>query len=284
VDVRTLVDGAQLAAHPHWRVLDCRHDLVEPEKGRAQYAAAHIRGAAHANLDIDLSGPRRRDGARHPLPSADAFTRWLGARGLSAEDTVVAYDDSGGIFAARLWWMLRWMGHRNVAVLDGGLAAWSLFGGPLDSDNPLFGATTYAARPDGSMWITLADVELNVDELLFQLIDARAANRFAGRDETIDRVGGHIPGAVSRPYSNNLAASGRFKTATQLRHEFAGLLGGKSARNVVHQCGSGVTGCHNLLAMEIAGMAGSRLYPGSWSEWCSDPARPIVTSEVVDQS
>jgi thiosulfate/3-mercaptopyruvate sulfurtransferase len=272
------LECAELAAQRSWRVFDCRHVLTGPDKGTELYAAGHIPGALHAHLDRDLAGPKTGTNGRHPLPSADVFARWLGQCGLTADDSVVAYDDSGGVFAARLWWMLRWIGHRRVAVLNGGFAAWTSGGFPVDRGRPAVSSTVYVPHPNDALRVTLADVAANLVNPRLQLVDARAANRFAGRDETLDPIGGHIPGAINRPYLDNLDESGRFKPAEQLRTEFTNLLGATLAADVVHQCGSGVTACHNLLAMERAGMGGSLLYPGSWSEWCSDPSRPMVAS------
>ena len=280
MNVKTLVDSTELAQHATWRVFDCRHVLTDPEKGGESYAAGHIPGAVHAHLERNLAGVNNGHNGRHPLPTADAFTRWLGESGVTPRDTVIAYDDGGGIFAARLWWLLRWIGHPNAAVLDGGFAAWIQAGFAVQAACPARTATVYDGRPHDALRVTAADVEANLADPRWQLVDARAANRFAGRDETLDPVGGHIPRAINRPYTSNLDAAGRFKTPSLLRAEFTGLLGDRPAAAVVHQCGSGVTACHNLLAMEHAGMHGSLLYPGSWSEWCSHPARMIETSSV----
>lgn len=274
---RTLVDVADLAANPAWRVFDCRHVLTDPGKGVESYAAGHVPGALHAHLDEVLAGPRSATQGRHPLPAVEVFIEWLGRCGVSAADTVVAYDDSGGIFAARLWWMLRWVGHRRAAVLNGGFAAWIAASLPVETGTQAVAATRYAGQPDDTRRVTVGHVEANLARRALQLVDARAANRFAGRDETLDPVGGHIPGALNRPYTFNLDAQGRFKAPEALRAEFLALLGDRAPGAVVHQCGSGVTACHNLLAMEWAGLRGSRLYPGSWSEWCSDPARGVET-------
>jgi thiosulfate/3-mercaptopyruvate sulfurtransferase len=276
--MKALVSSVELMSHPLWRVLDCRYSLAEPESGRQRYNIGHIPGAVYAHLDEVLSGVGSGGSGRHPLPSVDVFAEWLGKCGLKPADTVVAYDDTDGIFAARAWWMLRWIGHRSAAILDGGMADWVSRGFVVDCDRPCFAPTIYAASPDSSLWVTVAEVEANLRNPRFQLLDARPANRFAGRDETLDPVGGHIPDAINRPYASNLVA-GRFKSGAQLRQEFTELLGASLVGSVVHQCGSGVSACHNLLAMEVAGLRGSRLYPGSWSEWCSDPTRPIITTD-----
>ena len=274
-----LVKAGELRDHPQWRIFDCSHDLANPGAGRERYAAGHIPGAVHAHLDEDLSGPRTGRNGRHPLPSPDAFAQWLGRQGVEPHDVVVAYDDNNGMFAARLWWMLRWIGHARALVLDGGLAAWRALSAPVETATPAFEPKPYTGRADAALWVSASDVEDNLREPRFQLLDARARNRFAGRDETIDPVGGHIPHALNRPFTDNIDASGLFKDPATLREEYAALLGPAEPAQVVHQCGSGVTACHNLLAMSLAGLDGSRLYPGSWSEWCSDPARPVAVGE-----
>lgn len=276
--MNALVTAADLATHPQWRVFDCRHDLGDPSKGLQAYRLAHIPNALHAHLDQDLSATKTGFNGRHPLPTASQFAQWLGRCGVRNTDFIVAYDDASGAYAARLWWMLRWIGHANVAVLDGGFAAWTRDSRPVTTDVPRFEPTTFAFEERSDTWVGTADVLANLDRQAMQIVDARGANRFAGRDETIDPVAGHIPSALNRPFTDNLGADGRFKSPRDLRSEFESLLQGRSPATIVHQCGSGVTACHNLLAMEVAGLEGSRLYPGSWSEWCSDPSRPIATS------
>lgn len=272
-----LVSADELAAHPEWRIFDCRHDLKNTEYGAQAYARGHIPGALFLHLDRDLSGPTTGSNGRHPLPDVDTFSRRMSACGVTAETQVVAYDNEGSAFAARLWWLLRWLGHEKVAVLDGGLAGWRRTKRALDDVLPDIQPATFMARPT----LTTIDASrissaLGSAELL--LLDARAPERFAGQNETLDPVGGHIPGAVNRFFFDNLEDDGCFfKAADELRGEFSTLLGSRDPHTVVQQCGSGVTACHNLLAMEIAGFSGSQLYPGSWSEWCSDPARPVAT-------
>lgn len=253
-----------------WRVFDCRHDLFKPELGAEQYREAHIPGACFAHLDRDLSAPKNGRNGRHPLPERGAFVAWLGRQGLQASDQVVCYDGGNGSMAARLWWMLRWAGHASVAVLDGGFAKWRAEGRPVTQDVPSFPETRYPVQP------ALASA-VNVDDVAGfpGLIDARAPARFRGEQEPIDPVAGHIPGAQNRFNAENLSAEGTFKSPQALRAEFSKMLNGKKPEDVVHYCGSGVAACHNLLAMEIAGLPGGRLYAGSWSEWCADPKRPV---------
>jgi len=273
----TLVTCEQLARTPRWRVFDCRHDLASPEAGRRAYDAGHIPGAMHAHLDRDLSSPPTGRNGRHPLPDPDAFLAWLGRCGVRPDDQVVAYDAGEGAFAARLWWLLRAVGHRAAAVLDGGYARWQALSLPVSAEaaGPAEAPGAYAGSwTPPAVDASIVQANLRGGDLL--VLDARGANRYAGRDETIDPVGGHIPGARNRPYLDNLE-DGRFKSPGVLRREFEAVMSGFGPAAVVHQCGSGVTACHNVLAMEVAGLGGSRLYPGSWSEWCSDPARPVAT-------
>jgi len=271
-----LVTAEDLAAHPEWRVFDCRHDLKNTEYGRQAYARGHIPGALFLHLDDDLSGVKDGRNGRHPLPDADSFARRMAACGVDATTQVVAYDNEGGIFASRLWWMLRWLGHEKVAVLDGGLAGWKRSKRALEETVPVVQPRSFTARAQ-DMAVDVGQVlaDLQSDRML--ILDARSPERFRGENETLDPVGGHIPGAVNRFYFDNLDDDGCFfKPAAELRAEFAELLAGRPAAQVVQQCGSGVTACHNLLAMELAGLSGSKLYPGSWSEWCADPSRPVA--------
>jgi thiosulfate/3-mercaptopyruvate sulfurtransferase len=275
----TLITTDELARHlddPQWIVCDCRHDLADYEAGRREYARAHIPGARFLHLDEDLSGPKTGLNGRHPLPHPTTFALRLGALGIDSGKQVIAYDASGGCFAARLWWMLRWSGHSTVAVLDGGWQAWTSGNHPVTAEEPRFQPATYTLRLRPNLAVDAAYVDAHRIDPAVALIDARAADRFRGENETLDPVAGHIPGATNRFFRSNLEASGAFKTADALKREFADVLGARSPAAVVHQCGSGVTACHNLLAMEHAGLAGSRLYPGSWSEWVSDPSRPVA--------
>ena len=277
-----LVGAAELAAHlidPDWRIFDCRHDLKQTGYGLAAYRRGHIPGALFLHLDRDLSGPVDGKHGRHPLPDPAVFGEKMSQCGVSASTQVVAYDNEGGIFASRLWWLLRWLGHERVAVLDGGLAGWKRAILPLEDRLPEVAPARFQARPgaDGPVDADFVLAHMGSREML--LLDARSPERFRGENETLDPVGGHIPGAVNRFYFDNLDDDGcYFKPAAELAAEFEVLLAGRRPGQVVQQCGSGVTACHNLLAMEIAGLPGSRLYAGSWSEWCADPTRPVATS------
>jgi thiosulfate/3-mercaptopyruvate sulfurtransferase len=257
-------------------ICDVRHDLVKPSWGREQYDAGHVPGAIFVSLDRDLSAaPNGRNG-RHPLPTPEHAAATFGRLGIALGKQVVAYDQGGGAYAARLWWMLRWLGFDAVAVLDGGFAKWRADGGAISAE---------AAEPRAAPF-TIARVTPTVDasgvmaslarRALFML-DARAAERFRGESEPFDPVAGHIPGARNRPHAQNLNADGTFKAPAALREEFGAVLNGVAHDLVVHQCGSGITACHNILAMEVAGLEGTRLYPGSWSEWCADPSRPVAS-------
>ncbi|WBS03879.1 sulfurtransferase [Pseudoduganella sp. SL102] len=279
----TLIDAATLARHaadPKWVILDCRHDLLNPAFGREAFAAGHIPGAQFASIDDDLSGPKTGTGStfrgRHPLPERAALVQALRRFGIDDDSQVVAYDAQGGMYAARLWWLLRWIGHEAVAVLDGGLPAWQAAGQPVTADlAPQRTAGGIAERPSLMRTVSVDDVVANLDTGAFTVVDARASDRFRGENETIDPVGGHIPGAKNRFFKDNLAPDGKFKPAAQLKDEFAPLFASPAA--AVMQCGSGVTACHNLLALEVAGLPGAALYPGSWSEWCAAPERPVAT-------
>jgi len=278
----TLISAANLnerlnAADGNVLLFDCRFDLADPAAGEAAYAAGHLPGAHYLHLDRDLSGPKTGANGRHPLPERAALVATLAARGLNEGQQVVAYDAQGGMFAARLWWLLRWLGHDAVALLDGGLPAWQAAGLPLTQSVPPATHGNFAAHAPLQVTVDAHAVERNLATHELTLIDARAADRYRGENETIDPVGGHIPGALNRFFKDNLTADGRFKAAHTLRDEFGALLGDTTPEHVVLQCGSGVTACHNALAMEIAGLHGAALYPGSWSEWCADASRPVAT-------
>ncbi|MGE0557772.1 MAG: sulfurtransferase [Burkholderiales bacterium] len=276
----TLVTVADTAAHlddPDWVICDCRHDLANYSAGYKAYRAGHIPGARFLHLDVDLSGPKTGLNGRHPLPHPATFCLRLGALGISNNTQVVAYDETGGVYAARLWWMLRWVGHSRVAVLDGGWQAWVKSGKPVTVEQPVITATTFNGRTQPRAAADSAEILTHLQDRKALVLDARASDRYRGENETLDPVAGHIPGALNRFFRMNLAEDGRFKPAAKLKQEFGSMLNGHAPEAIIHQCGSGVTACHNLLAMEIAGLPGSRLYPGSWSEWVSDRRRPVAT-------
>jgi len=259
-------------------VLDCEFDLAAPEKGGQIYAAGHLPGARHAHLDDDLAGNPDGANGRHPLPDREAFGAWLRRLGLNSGQQAVAYDSNGGAWAARAWWLLRWMGHRQVAVLDGGKPAWVAAGLPIEAGTPPrpHEGDFTAGQPLVGAPVTAAEVLANIDGGEAQVLDARDPSRFRGDPNPLDPVAGHIPGARNRFFRDNLGSDGRFRSAGELAAEFTALLQGRPA---LLQCGSGVTACHNALAMEIAGLPANRLYPGSWSEWISDPTRPVAKGE-----
>jgi thiosulfate/3-mercaptopyruvate sulfurtransferase len=275
----TLIGALELArciSDPDWVVVDCRFDLSNPDFGRDAYLRGHLPGAFFLDLESDLSGPRTGLNGRHPLPDPAKLAARLAECGIGNHSQVVAYDDASGMFASRLWWLLRWLGHHRVAVLDGGLQAWSAAAQALNADLPeprTAAPYTLALRP---LRVDVAHVSKHLDTADTLLLDARSPDRFRGENEALDPVGGHIPGAINRFFRDNLGPDGCFKQPSLLREEFGALLGRHTPTQVVHQCGSGVTACVNVLAMEAAGLCGSRLYAGSWSEWCADPARPVA--------
>lgn len=276
----TLIDCQDVLTHlddPDWCVIDVRHDLGNVQAGRIAYAEGHVPGAFFLHLDEDLSGPKNGRNGRHPLPEPAVFAARLRSLGVSAETQVVVYDAAGGMMAARVWWMLRWLGHAAVAVLDGGWPAWLAAGGAQTQTMPAPRAT--GRFVPGTPLVSTVDADgvlANIASAQRLVVDARAPDRFRGENETLDPVGGHIPGACNRFFRDNLMADGRFKSPAQLRQEWSAVLGERGAGQAIMQCGSGVTACHNLLALEYAGLPGAALYPGSWSEWCSDPVRPVA--------
>ena len=275
----TLIDAAALGPllhHPDVAVIDCRFDLARPEAGRAAYLAAHIPGARYASLDADLSAPVGPGTGRHPLPRPEDFARRLGALGVDNDTQVIAYDAGNGAFAARLWWMLRWLGHARVAVLDGGFAAWMDSGGAVVAGETPGTDRRFAAQVDERAWVTTADVIAALRDPRRTLIDARLPERFSGAVEPLDKVAGHVPGARNYPFNLNLDDDGRFLAPAELRRRWLDFLGGAAPRGMIAMCGSGVTACHNLLALERAGLAGAALYAGSYSEWICDPGRPVA--------
>ena len=277
-----LISAADLAAcisDAGWIVCDCRHDLIDTDAGRRAYRESHIPGARFVHLDEDLSAPKTGRNGRHPLPDPDRFAQRLGEFGTGNDTQVVAYDASGGYYAARLWWMLRWVGHRTAAVLDGGWKAWTEAGLPTTAAATRIKPARFVRGTTLAGSVTAEDIVEGATTRR-RLLDARAPNRYRGENETLDPVAGHIPGAANRFFQLNLDATGRFKPPSALQQEFEAAIDAKAPSDVVHYCGSGVTACHNLLSMEIAGLTGSRLYPGSWSEWCSDPSRPVARGSV----
>jgi thiosulfate/3-mercaptopyruvate sulfurtransferase len=275
----TLVDTATLSAHVHhadWAVVDCRFALEDPSWGERAYAAGHVPGAVYAHLDRDLAGPRTGTNGRHPLPDAQALARTLGTWGIGPGVQVVAYDQDAGMYASRLWWLLRWLGHDQVAVLDGGFARWTSEGREVEQRQAARPARTFLAAPRPDLIAGAQDADAAGREH-GRLIDARAPERYRGDVEPLDRTAGHIPGAVNRFFRDNVREDGTFRPAADLHARWSQTLAGAGADRVVCYCGSGVTACHNLLALEHAGLRGARLYPGSWSEWSSDPARPVAT-------
>jgi thiosulfate/3-mercaptopyruvate sulfurtransferase len=283
----TLISVQQLqtlqASGQRCMVFDCSFDLMNPNLGPAQYAEAHIPGAVHANLNEalsakgDIAATHAASGGRHPLPSRGTFAAWLGSVGFDNQMQAVAYDRQGANYCGRQWWMLKWLGHANVAVLDGGFQAWQAAGGAVASGaEPARGVTTFNLADPLVTLVSVDTVLRNLGGSRQHIVDARGAPRFRGEVEPIDPVAGHIPGALNRMFSSNLDAQGFFKPAATLRAEFEALLGQRNPQDVVHHCGSGVSAVPNILAMEIAGLKGSALFAGSWSEWCSDPSRPVA--------
>ena len=269
---------AQRLDDPDWVVFDCRHDLADPGRGRAEYEKSHIPGAHFLHLDADLSAPKTGRNGRHPLPDPAVLMEKLGRTGVDSRNQVVAYDAQGGMVAARLWWLLRWLGHLPVAVLDGGWNQWIAEERAQSAGVPGPQPAQFSGKANSS-WVGADFVRSRLYDPGTVLVDARAPDRFRGQNETLDPVGGRIPGARNRYFRDNLDASGRFKTPEALSQEFGSVLGPADSENVVNYCGSGVSACHNLLAMEVAGLRGARLYPGSWSEWCADPSRPVESGE-----
>jgi thiosulfate/3-mercaptopyruvate sulfurtransferase len=277
---RTLVQAEALAAllgDPRLRLFDCRFDLARPAYGRSAYLDEHLPGAVHVDLNGELSSPATPTSGRHPLPSPADFEQRLRRWGVDADSLVVAYDDGNGAYAARLWWMLRWLGHDEVAVLDGGMRRWLQLGLPLTDEIPAPASGNFVARPRVAMAVSATEVLAAADDPASRVLDARAPERYRGEVEPIDRVAGHVPGARNHPFGLSLDPQGRFLPPDALRDALTASLAGVAPQRAIAYCGSGVTACHLLLAFEHAGLPGARLYPGSWSEWSSDPARPVRT-------
>lgn len=293
----SLISVEQLKAlansHQPFRIFDCSFDLMQPNAGREQYLQAHIPGAVYANLDTNLSArhgvpgahgvltasgaDQPASGGRHPLPNREKFATWLSSVGFSNDMQAVVYDRNGANYCGRLWWMLKWAGHEAVAVLDGGLQAWQASGGQVNSgEEPSHFQSIFFPGPEKAVLVNAQAIMARLDQAGMAVIDARAPARFRGEIEPLDPVAGHIPGALNRPFSENIGPDGKFKPAAQLRAEFETLLAGRDPATVVHHCGSGVSAVPNLIAMEIAGLGRTGLYAGSWSDWCSDPSRPVA--------
>ena len=274
---RTLVSPVTLAQHiENWAIVDCRFDLQDEAWGLGEYLAAHIPGAVYASLATDLSGAATGTNGRHPLPPPDRLAATFGRLGIDSTAQVVVYDQDLGTYAARLWWMLRYLGHEAVAVLDGGWARWTAEGLPVRAGMETRPSRAFSASPRKELVASLEEAK-RASDTAGLLIDARAPERFEGRSESIDRAAGHIPGAINRFYKDNVTSDGSMQSAETLRSAYEQLLAARTPREAIMYCGSGVTACHNLLAMEHAGLPGARLYVGSWSEWSSDPDRPIET-------
>lgn len=275
----TLISATDLAAHlndSNWLIVDCRFDLAKPAAGEIAYRGGHIPNAVYAHLDRDLAAPITPSTGRHPLPSPQQFAATLSAWGVNAATQIVAYDADTGMYAARLWWMLRWVGHRSVAVLDGGFKAWLAAGLPVTNEIPQRTPTRFEVHPDRSAWLDVSEVADRLQRSDWRLLDARAPERFAGEVEPLDSVAGHVPGATNHPFALNLTADGRFLPEEELRARFAKSQAGVADDRTIAMCGSGVTACHLLLGLEIAGKPGAKLYAGSWSEWIRDAARPVA--------
>lgn len=278
----TIIDVATLATHsedPHWLPVDCRFDLADPSAGERAFAQGHIAGAVYAHLDRDLAAPITPATGRHPLPDPQTFAEVLGRWGVTPETQVIAYDGDNGMFASRLWWMLRWLGHPRVAVLDGGLRAWQAAGLPTTQQAATRTPSRFVPQPNDSMWVDAAFVDRVRTDRHWRILDARAPERFRGEVEPIDKVAGHVPGAKNHPFAKNMAG-GKLAAADALRQSYEQSQAGAADDHTIAMCGSGVTACHLLLALEVAGKRGAKLYPGSWSEWIRDPARAIAKNEA----
>lgn len=279
----TLISTQELATqlgNPNWVVFDCRFALTDPDGGHLAYAEGHIPGARYVHLDEDLAGLATPDTGRHPLPDPKTLSEKLCRWGVGINRQVVVYDDSYGSMAARMWWLLRWLGHPDVALLDGGYPKWQREKRPIAKEAPVdIHHASCPSLPERSQWTSAEEVMESLSDKKTRLLDARPDRRFSGEYEPFDPVAGHVPGAINWPFDENLDLDGTFLAPEALRENYQALLKGAAPHQVIHMCGSGVTACHNILAMEAAGLPGSRLYPGSWSEWIADPARPVATGE-----
>ncbi len=278
MDYNTIISAQELKPiidQDNVRVFDCRFNLKDPQGGLKSYQSGHLPMAQFADMDTQLSSAMTETSGRHPLPDADVFLAQLQSWGINNDTQVIAYDDISGAFAARLWWMMRWMGHSKVAVLNGGMKQWDLQGFPLDQENVEYAAGNFSGTANMEWLVDIGTVQTELEANRITLIDARAADRFTGRDKNTDPVPGHIPAAHNLPFSGNLASSGLFETADVINQRFANIIQDQPLTNVVNMCGSGVTACHNLLAQAIAGIPPTKIFIGSWSQWIRDPSRPV---------
>lgn len=279
-DLISVAETKSLTESSGCRLVDCRFNLLQPDRGRQEYLSGHLPGAVYAHLDDDLASPITESSGRHPLPEAESFARTLGRWGIDNDTQVVAYDHANGSVAARLWWMLRWLGHDKVAVLDGGFAAWTGANESLEDEVPEYAPSEFLAEPDASLIATTEEIAtaINTGEIL-NLIDARDAARFDGEMEPIDTVAGHVPGALNLPFLSGVHPDGVWRSVEHLRHTWDELLSGRPDRPVIAMCGSGVTACHLVISARLSGRPEPRLYVGSWSEWIKDGRRPIATGK-----
>ena len=282
MEYKTIISAAQLAdiaANDNVRVFDCRFNLKDPQGGLKKYQEGHIPGAQFANMDTQLSSAMTETSGRHPLPDAETFLEQLRNWGVGNATQVIAYDDMSGAFAARLWWLMRWLGHKNVAVLDGGIQQWTENGHALSQDSSQYPRSDFSGQPNMDWVLDIETVRKELDAENITLIDARTADRYTGKDQKTDPVPGHVPGANNLPFGGNLNKQGMFESSSVIKNRFDNLIQTQPIDRVVNMCGSGVTACHNLLAMEIAGFEPTKLFVGSWSQWIRDPSRPVATGE-----
>jgi len=278
----TIVSAEQLAAHlndPDWIIFDCRFTLTNTEAGRASYQQGHIPGAHYVHLDDDMSSAVTPTSGRHPLPDIPLFSEKLSAWGVDSGKQIVVYDDSFGSMAVKMWWLLRWLGHDNIALLNGNWQMWVRHKLAVTTELPKKIPALFTPYVRSELVVDTEEVDFARRERCSVLIDARPEQRFAGEREPLDKVAGHIPGSINWVYEENLDFDGTYLPAEELRESYLKLMHSLKPQQVIHTCGSGVTACHNMLAMEIAGLHGSKLYAGSWSEWITDPARPVATGE-----
>lgn len=277
----SLIEAAQLKqsldTHEDFLLFDCRFDLSNSDLGRASYLEGHIPSAVYVHVDQDLSSEKNGQNGRHPLPSIEQWQKTCQSLGIEANRKIILYDNQSGMYAVRMWWMLRATGHQNILILNGGFAAWVAAGFPVEqTDNPRVATTlNHPLAKTYAHVFSAKDILSNLSSKTYSILDARSPDRFRGENETLDPVGGHIPGALNRFFKDNLGPDGKFKSADALKKEFKAIIGDIPSEKIIHQCGSGITACHNMFAMELAGLQSYAIYPGSWSEWCADSTRPI---------